>query len=543
MVVQRIASAFSDFPKLNFSRNEIPFQPSEVAKRRSGYIDPDTKSGLPDWFPAESYFERQRIYDHYWRWYTGEALTDMTNEKYGDPIPKYPLAVNLIPNIAEKRAMVMAGEALDTAQPIVTPTITPRPTAKLITDADRELAFNLQRDLIQVWMQNNARAIQMENMKTGQFLGGAVFQVTWNPDELPDEIIPIRIKRVPVDFFVPQYRYDDMWNLIEAHIAYKITLTEAKDRFGEVFDVAPIYIERWTKTTYEVWVNDKKVQSGKNEFGFVPFVYIPTDRAGSFFGESFIPYIENLIKEYNGRMADIGDSIAENAHPTRYARNVDGVSPIPLDDGRVLIDIGEVKPHSERAIPEVITEPVTAIPDSLVNWPPYLHQEILRLVSLSKIAYGEDEGSQRSALTMAFRMWPLTAKVNLMRTQWDVGLTLIAKMIIKIMIAKQSSIELGYTIPRDVLKSIQIGQAWNPMIPRDREQIVNEIILLSQANRMSLHDALTKRGDVSDIDDEMNRIFEDLKKMAELASLGQPQKTEAPPTDVSEPVASTGVEE
>jgi hypothetical protein len=128
------------------------------------------------------------------------------------------------------------------------------------------------------------------------------------------------------------------------------------------------------------------------------------------------------------------------------------------------------------------------------------------------VADGEDEGSQRSALTLAFRMWPLTSHVRAERNYWSEGLNLVNEMILMILDAKNPMRVSTDGVDTSLLKINQthLGhlkrQEWAPMIPRDREALVNELILRSGANHISLESALGSYGDIDDIQEEIKRI-------------------------------------
>ena len=55
-----------------------------------------------------------------------------------------------------------------------------------------------------------------------------------------------------------------------------------------------------------------------------------------------------------------------------------------------------------------------------------------------------------------------------------------------------------------------------PILPKDREQVVNEVAILSAANRMSPQQAIWKLGDVEDPILEEKRIKEEMELTAEL---------------------------
>jgi hypothetical protein len=102
-------------------------------------------------------------------------------------------------------------------------------------------------------------------------------------------------------------------------------------------------------------------------------------------------------------------------------------------------------------------------------------------------------------------------------------------------------------IPLDFRKRLQMTQDWAPQIPRDREQLVNELVLRSQAGHCSLDFALEQYGDVRNIEEEKARIYADLKKRAEIAAsaaaLVKPATTagSGADTQIQKPVADSGL--
>jgi len=520
--------------------NDAPVIDNGIASRRASMAFDGMSAELPSWFPTTEYAERTRIYSHYWKWYTGEMLAETSGNSKREKMAKFPLHINLVRGIVRKRTTVMSGETVDTSLPIVSPVIKPRPSPLPIDQLDKDLADNLENLVNEIWSENNGRTLQLENMLTSQFLGGCVFQVCWDPDGMPDARIPIRIRSIIPDFFLPIYQQDDPWNLLEAFVAYKITRAEAQLRYGIISGVNPTYIERWTKTNVEIYVNNIRVTPElKNDFGFVPFVYIPIMREGGFYGSSIIPDIEALVKEYNSRYADIGDAIRRGVNPRRFGVNISDktIPKIPIDNETSYYDLGQTPPHNDKQKPEMTVENPSSISEGLIGHPERLWASILRESSLAPIVFGEDTGSQRSALTLAFRMWPVTAIVDIMRTYWDVGLNHISKMIIKILIAKQVYLDLPFVVPPDVLKRMTFGQRWNPKVPRDREQTIKEVALRRSAKVISLEGALEMLGDVRDVDDEIERIYAEEKRLLEMtasvgAPLGNPAQEEVPTEEI-----------
>ena len=133
------------------------------------------------------------------------------------------------------------------------------------------------------------------------------------------------------------------------------------------------------------------------------------------------------------------------------------------------------------------------------------------------MAYGVDEGSQRSALTLAFRMWPTTSFTRDTRATHTGGYASLnrkAMIIHRVKAGKERRIT-------DAHLTYTLMTIWPPIIPRDREQMVSENILLVQAQLRSPETALQNLGDIDDIDAEMERI----KKWQDyLATLQQEQE-------------------
>ena len=487
-------------------------------------------SDVPDSFPLALWRVQAARYYEYWEWFNGgilnEKRTSVDNKR---DILKYPLGINSVRNFARKHASVLMGqEEYDSGNPLVKTKVSPKvalknkrivnpETGEAKTDpALKELA-GLAEDIVeQVWIDSNGRSMMMEQAELSQFLGGCVFQVAWEEHKANEREIPITIKKVMPDFFIPIFSNDDPWDLLEAFVVYRVTVTEAKERYGYsgVGNGFVTFCEHWTKTHFAILINKVPAVIGgismdyqEHDFGFVPFVYIPHLREGNFWGSSMIEDIRGLLRELNARTADTGDAIRTTVHRKRYVRDLNGdVKPKKLDTGVEAINLGQTSPAS-KVSPHVFTEDPPNMPASLVDWNNQLWVQLMREGNVGPIAFGEDEGSQRSALTLAFRMWPSTSHAQAERTFWTDGLNQIARYILKMCAVKAKFLK-GVVIPEDFLKNLQFSQAWLPQIPRDREQKVNEVVLLFQAGLRSPDLCIKMLGDVAYPKEELDSIRE-----------------------------------
>ena len=528
----------------------------EVLALKSEYV--------PDTFNMLLWQEQAARYLKYWNWFNGTELSAV-RIKSKDPkkdILKYPLGINTIRNFARKHASVLLGEEMnDSPQPLVMTVCSPKPRLDgedSSSEEDKKLSRTLQNVVNTVWTDSRGRAMQMEAATLSQVLGGYAFQINWVPWRKNELQIPITVKGIMPDFFLPVWATsDDYWDLLEAFVIYRIPGTVAKQKYGSA--MGPMgwstYCEHWTKETYSIMVDGKFVTSSfsgkmvtynkiENPFKFVPFVYIPHLREGGFFGHSHVEDIEGLTRELNARSADIGDSIRETVHRERFARDLPELPTlVELPTGRTAVDLGSANPVT-KASPDIFSLDPPTLPQGLTDFPEFLWRQLLREGHMSSIAFGEDEGSQRSALTLAFRMWPLTAHIRAERTNWTDGLNEIARKIVKMAQIKQADIPAlqSVKVPEDFQARFNLSQDWKPMIPRDREQIVNETVLRNQADLQPPQDAIKILDGSEFVDEKMTQIREWMEFKAKLNQKPEISETD-PKTLVAEPIAASGVEE
>jgi Phage portal protein, SPP1 Gp6-like len=502
---------------------------------------------LPGSFPYKQWQEQSSKYAEHWAWFNGDHLGVAESQgKGGDELQKFPLHINVIRTQARKHAQVLFGEAPDSPVPLVKPLITPKTPLDDAdpSEEDQKLARLCQNVTNEVWMQSSGRAIQMENGVLSQFLGGNVFQLTYQPQRT-DLIVPLVIKNVRPDFFLPVWSNDNYWELLEAWVLYYIPTPIAQKQYGSdstsIYGLS-IYMEHWTPTNFSITVDFKPItqtwttvngigqttqetrtynEDNPNPFGFVPFVYIPHQREGSLYGTSHVEDMAGLIEEYNLRMSDTGIAVLNQVEQQRWGTD------LPSDIrqrqiGNVVInDIGRTTPNAKGS-PQVTKENTNVITDSMINYNKMIWNQILREGYMAGTMFGEDEGSQRSALTLAFRMWPVTAHTRSERNFWTEGMNTIDWMILRMMATLTQTRPINkITIPKDVQRRLTISQDWHPQIPRDREELVNEIVLRSQTGHLSLETAINKYGDIKNPDEEVAKIHADREFDAQLTANAQ----------------------
>lgn len=518
----------------------------------------DIKDGfIPATFPMHLWRDQASRYDAYWAWHTGEILEEIVGHtKEGEPVYRYPLKINPVRDFARKHAALLFGEVPDTPTPLVKTLIAPKTIYGNSSKSMKEQGEFLSDFVTEVWMSSNGRSIQYENGEISQFLGGSVFQVQYVPWR-KDLLIPIQIKNIYPNYFLPIWGADNYYDLLEAWVIYRVDPAVAHAQWGiDTGGLRPaIYVEHWTKDYYEASINGKPLEASydgvrvsydrqENPFGFVPFVYIPRVREGSYYGSSLVPDIAGLALEFNSRAADEGDAMRRTVHQKYWGRNIHGdIKERRLDAaGNTFLDLGPTNPVWE-------SDP-TIEPLDPPEWDPsyskhkeFLWGQLMREANLGPIAFGEDEGSQRSALTLAFRMWPSTIIAKAQRTFWTDGLIQVARYVLLMAAIKGIEVD-SQRVPADFDKKFSITPQWLPMIPRDREALVNEMILRLQAGAVPIEKALEAFADVPDIQEAMQQIMRWLIFNTQLAAAGKTQEGGAgsgAPTQMVSPIAMSGL--
>lgn len=474
---------------------------------------PFTLQDIPG-FPYERYSEQLSRYEEAERWFTGHALDEQAGE--GEQIDLYPMRVNPLISTVLKHAFILLGEVEDDSRPTVVPKIA------FQTPEEKELADIAEEALNMVWWENEGRALFMENAIMAEIYGGCVFKANYIPWEEKKRVIPIAIERINPKGFIGTPKSGSGYRLAEAWFVKEISNVQAQEYGYAGEEPAVWYVEQWNEDEYAVYVDGKLAKKklsgdeyelgGPNIYGFVPAVYIPHIRVGSFLGINTFDHLKGIIKELNLRFGDYGDAVNDDSHAYVAMRNVQGSPTVrALAEGLKVIDLGSPQNISgsepDPDLFEIRKARASTAMESLVN---LIYDQYRRDAFVPPVAEGEDEGSQRSGLTLAMRFWPLTSHVGIERFYWTAGLDLFQPFLLKMMaIKKLGSITEEHT-------KMRMKQVWAPMMPRDREADVQEWVQRRTADLGSLEHLLGLTGDVENPAEMAEKIMKELERTAEM---------------------------
>jgi len=511
-------------------------------------------------FDAEWSQQRER-YQAYWDWYDGTV--------YSRDVARFPLGLNPLRTACQMHRNALFGEPMDSTSPLArvvfsgealpgdasfgvvdeTATQLPEDRKQRIQRA-KTLSFFME----QVWGGNAGRAKMSENGLLSQILGGCVFGVRYKPWDIFSPI-PISIDLIRVENFLPIYLEDDPWHLVEAWVIKKVNKVVAKSYYGVDTDAPMVnYVEHWTLKDYEILIDDKPASisvggvvyplKNKNPYGVIPFVYIPHEREGAFYGVPVMHQMEGMLLEINGRSADLGTAVRDGSHREYWTRNVSrDISVRRVSDHVTAIDLGLRGPGSGNGDPEIKALETPDVPTEAMPFVDKIQDWIRQSANTPDVAYGQDEGSQRSGLTLAFRMWPLSSHINMERNNWATGLQTLSDICLRIAAVKTADEPrlAPYSIT-DADLNLPTRVDWFSMLPRDAEAETNMTILRHQEGLVSTETAVRAADYIDDPDQEIFRLAQEREAQQKSDQSMLAAKQQGALSDKNPPVATNDTE-
>jgi hypothetical protein len=324
---------------------------------------------------------------------------------------------------------------------------------------------------------------------------------------------------VPPQFVFPVFGIHG--DIIKLWMSYYINGAQAEELgyTGDTTGENLIYIEYWDRHRWEIWINDEMIENGENRYkasdedvGVVPYVYVPRKPTDSSYGKDYPGSILGTTRDFNGRTADFGDAINDASKPIRWSKNMHGRK-INVNDYRdgTIIDLGDNMPDMPE--PEIGQLPPPDLPNDAAEYLRLIHSVSMMLGFVSPVIFGIDEGSQRSAETLAMRALPTTTSIGDYRSSFTEGFNQLAQIIWR---AFRWSDAADFDKPSKELKCYRLVPSYSPILPKDRQALITEESTLVGAGLRSLEKAIQNLGDVPDIQDEIERIFDDMERQLKL---------------------------
>lgn len=444
----------------------------------------------------------------------------------GDNLPPdnvdQPLHINYLGAINEKQNAYLWGQWED--QDLVTWRV--RPLIAHGEESPDEEAQNKAR-IIQRWISdlfrlNDADVLLYEAGLNGSIYGDTFLKASW--DNLTQSV---RLESCLPEYLHCRWDPKDYRKITEVIIAYPIDRQDAFQQYGtsgndkiyknvfapQLFLGCAIYWERWTPTTFEVWIDDTSVEQRPNPYiglsdqgmvspGAIPFVHIPNLRVGGeFYGfeDAYRGY--ELQDEINRGFADQADIVNNHAHPITLINNFYGdKDALPVGPDQVW-DMGRdgiAKYLQWEGTPPMVMDYLMAIREMLFD-----------TAAISQVSFGRHQGTQQSGLALTVEMAPTVDRAKWKRILWTIGLRQLVRLCALIQ-SRQG--QLPFSL--EDLNRVDLRPIFAPILPRDRMTAVNENVALVNNAIRSRRRAMEDLG-IEEIDDDLQQIYEETERLAE----------------------------
>tara|TARA_Y100000310_G_scaffold328928_1_gene397897 strand:+ start:9834 stop:11351 length:1518 start_codon:yes stop_codon:yes gene_type:complete len=466
-----------------------------------------------DLSPADAWSEQEKKYDEYLQYWTGEIFERLADNVQVEPDQKplrWPVKINLVKLLSMMHAMALWGEWEDN---IITMRVVPKPEEEIEhpgaipqKESAKRRAQEYQDVLNSVWRENKRETLCIEESLAQQVYGGAVFRFRNDPLKR----YGIGIEYVSPYYFRPVWHPTDFHTLLEARVAFNISGQQANLVYGTSFeehDEIP-YIETWDVEQWTIRLRDKTYKQGKNIYGRIPFVYVPRLRMEEYYGLSLAEDLTGLQNELNDRVADIGDQILQECHAYKQLINYAG-DPRDLSPGPAgIVNLGMNAPG--RNDPRIDVVPAGDVPRGAFEYINFILDTSKMAAMTPPVAFGDDEGSQRSGITLIIRMWPLLQQCKWSRAWWNDGFREMAD-IIRVMLKVHKHDEY-----KEDFEGHIINPQWAPVQPKDREALVQELATLAGSDLQSIETMVNRLGDTEADDEEIGNIKAWMKVKAKM---------------------------
>ena len=423
----------------------------------------------PLWFGAQNeMLGAYRRYDHY---VSGDVFRTLADPEAGrEGGFKYPLKINLCREWASMMSGYLFGQYQDM---VVTHSVREKRQASgSVSTSEAKRVQEMNDVLVDQWLLNNNNSLAMTAAMDNAVYGGVVIKTVY--DTVDNRI---RDEWLAPDIFIPRWYPTDVNRLLEVYQSYSIAREDARDIYNlseAQYSRLPqdvLVWERWSKKVRELWVEDIQLIGDENQFGFIPFTYIPWDRSSSinsgYYGISTLDDIIGVQDELNERMADVGDGVSYSSHPIRVIRNVTSRADLEIGPD-ALWDLGLGFGNKQ---PDAFTLENNTNYGEAMKFMSTLEKYGREAVGLPPIAFGEDEGSQRSGTTLLIRFLPLTQQIRRARLYWQAGLYQRAMFVLNLS-RRFGDNRPSYSVSDLDKRIVDINMA--PILPKDVKDKVDE---------------------------------------------------------------------
>jgi len=362
------------------------------------------------------------------------------------------------------------------------------------TDELKEKVVHAEQLIRDVYQANNLQQLDWETEIDAAILGDGCYKVIWDPDEKR-----IKVTAPDIAGIYAWWLGDDMSRVWRVASRYTLTQDEVNMLYGvAITKKAATITELWTAKDFELFLDNDRIKSKPNPYGFIPFIIFPNLREPKqFWGTSDIPSVKQPQRELNRAVSQLSRILELSGNPIAVLENVGESEDI------------QVKPGAVWTIPE---DAKAYLLDLLQGGGIRLHIDYIDVIyrtlhdisETPRAAYGGIE-RDLSGTAMQLELGSLIQKVTRKRTIRTNAYHLRAEMMLK----------LAQKYMNENPEGITHRVVWGPVLPQDTQRQAQNEQLLVQAGVHSRRTAMDEMG-IMDPDEEFTRWLDERGRILQM---------------------------
>jgi len=362
------------------------------------------------------------------------------------------------------------------------------------TDELKEKVVHAEHLIQDVYQSNNLQQLDWETEIDTAILGDGCYKVIWDPDEKR-----IRITAPDIRGIYAWWLGDDLSNVWWVASRYTLSQDQVSLLYNKVISKKSATVtELWTAKDFELFLDNDRIESKPNPYGFIPFIIFPNLREPKqFWGTSDIPSVIQPQRELNRAVSQLSRILELSGNPIAVLENIGSLEDI------------QVKPGAVWTIPE---DAKAYLLDLLQGGGIRLHIDYIDLIyrclhdisETPRAAYG---GTERdlSGTAMQVELGSLTQKVTRKRTIRTNAYHKRTGMILRLAAKYMNENPDGITH----------RVVWGEILPQDTQRQAQNEQLLVQAGVHSRRTAMDEMG-IMDPDEEFTRWLDERGRILQM---------------------------
>jgi len=199
-------------------------------------------------------------------------------------------------------------------------------------DEAKEYIEDAGRALKRVYRDNDLEILDYETEVDTAILGDGCYKITWD-----NRLKKVRVSAPDVQGVFAWWRGDDTSRVRKVAARYPLEEDEVRRLYpGIPVNNEAVLVEVWTGESFELFVNQTRVEEKPNPYGFIPFVIFPNlKEAKSFWGKSDMEALIEPQTELNRALSQLGHILELSGNPVCVLENVERAEGISVNPGAV----------------------------------------------------------------------------------------------------------------------------------------------------------------------------------------------------------------